>query len=745
MRILLSCGTSLACLLAPALLQAAISPPLPNPVLFVSQVPVPGDDVARATITSSFANHLPTTAAAPRGGDLMLMAPNGALRALTAEAGYGSTGANGFQDANAIAVRDPAVHWSGSKAIFSMAIGAPAQAGGTETAQWQLYEVSGLGSGQTASIVKVANQPPFNNIQPNYLSDGSVVFVSDRPRNGAPQLYPINDEYRGQPANSGLWRLDPASGALSLLEHTPSGSFTPIVDSFGRIAFVRWDHLMQDNNHTSPTPPFAVFDYASEAANAATQAAVELFPEPINAVAGSNVNGFEINQFFPWTINQDGTREETLNHIGRHELRPAFNRSYTNDASLLNFDATTSGRTNPNSIFNFFQLREDPVVAGRYLGVDAMEFGTHESGQIVALNAAQGGSGTLLNAHDMTVQYVNHRATSSVLSNPNNIGHFRDPLPMSDGTPSTEGTLLAAFSPTPGPEPSPTGPATYQFRLNRLSRNRLANGDALNGASLTAGIARTVSYYVGSTLVSYSGNLWELQPVELRARSAPVAMNEPALATPEQNAFAAAQVAESDVRAFLRAQDLALLVMRNVTSRDGADRQQPFNLRVPNGTQTLGDGGAIYDLAEMQFFEADQVRGFGTPASPLPGRRTLTRYLDDAQALRFNPAGGANPGAQIIAADGSVALFVPARRAMTWQSLSPATASALAPNTPVVRERYWIEYQPGEIRACDGCHGVNTINQAGLPAATNTPQALIDLLTWWRLHDDRIFSDGFGP
>lgn len=741
-RLSLFCSVSCASLLATSAV-AAINPPLPNPVVFVGQVPMPGDDVARANVTSSFANHLPTTAAAPRGGDLMWLSASGVLRALTAEAGYGSTAANGFQDANAIAVRDPAVHASGSKVIFSMAVGAPAHAGDAETAQWQLFEATGLGAGQTAVITKVLYQPPYNNVQPAYLSDGSVVFVSDRPRNGAPHLYPVNDEYRGQASTSGLWRLDPVDGKLTLLEHTPSGSFTPSVDSFGRVVFVRWDHLLQDNNHTSPTPPFAVFDYASEAPDASTQAAVELFPEPINAVPGSNLNGFEINQFFPWTINQDGTREETLNHIGRHELRPSFNRSYTNDPSVVNFDATTSGRTNANAIFNLFQLREDPQVAGRYLGVDAMEFGTHTSGQIVALNAAQ--NGVLLNAHAMTVQYVNHRATSSVQSNPNNIGHFRDPLPMSDGTPTTEGTLIAAFSPTAGPEPSPTAPATYQFRLNRLSGNRLANGNAVNGGNLTAGIPRSVSYYAGSTLVSYSGNLWELQPVELRARTAPPAMVEPALAPPELAALAIAQVSESDLRAFLRTQDLAVLVIRNATSRDAADRQQPFNLRVPGGPQTLGDGGTIYDIAQMQFFEADQVRGFGTPASPLPGRRTMTRYLNDAQALRFNPPGTVTPGSQAIAADGSVALFVPARRALTWQSLSPDAATVLAPDTAVVRERYWIEAQPGEIRACDGCHGVNATNQAGLPPATNTPQALVDLLSWWKLHDDRIFADGFGP
>jgi len=734
-------GASAVALAAPV--AAAINPPLPNPIVFVTQVPVPGDDVARATVTSSFANHLPTTAAAPRGGDLMLISATGVLRSLTAEGGYGSTGANGFQDAHAIAVRDPAVHASGAKVIFSMAVGAPAQAGDAETAQWQLYEATGLGTGQTAVITKVANQPAFNNIEPAYLADGTIVFVSDRPRNGAPHLYPINDEYRGQPTNSGLWRLDPVDGGLSLLEHAPSGSFTPIVDSFGRIVFTRWDHLLQDNNHTSATPPFPVFDYASEAADASTQTAAELFPEPINAVAGSHLNGFEINQFFPWTINQDGTREETVNHVGRHELRPAFNRSFTNDASLVNFDAATSGRMNGNPVYNLFQLREDPVVAGRYVGVDAMEFGTHTSGQVVALNAAQ--NGVLLNANAMTIQYVNARATSTVQSNPANIGHFRDPLPMSDGTASTDGTLVAAFSPTPGAEPSPTGPAAYHFRLNRLSGNRLANGNAIDGTNLTAGIPRTVSYYVGSTLVSFSGNLWELQPVEMRARAMPTALVEPALAAPELDAFAAAHVTEADIRAFLRSQGLAVLVVRNATSRDAADRQQPFNLRVPGGTQTLGDGGAVYDIAHLQFFEAEQVRGFGTPASPLPGRRTMTRYLDDVTAARFNPPGTSVPGGRPIAADGSVALFVPARRALTWQSLSPDVATELPPDTPVVRERYWIEMRPGEIRACDGCHGVNGVNQAGLPPAANTPQALIDLLTWWRTHDDRIFADGLDP
>jgi mono/diheme cytochrome c family protein len=51
--------------------------------------------------------------------------------------------------------------------------------------------------------------------------------------------------------------------------------------------------------------------------------------------------------------------------------------------------------------------------------------------------------------------------------------------------------------------------------------------------------------------------------------------------------------------------------------------------------------------------------------------------------------------------------------------------------------------QPGEIRACAGCHGVNRDDQAGNPPATNAPIALRDLLLWWSEHTDPIFASGF--
>ena len=160
-----------------------------NPILFVTQVPVPADFT---TIGSVFGNHRANLDAVTRGGDLWIRYPDGTLKNLTAAAGYGDVGRQG---ANAIAVRDPAVHWDGQKALFSMVVGAPTRQYQVESYYWQLYEISGLGKNETPVITKVPNQPVnFNNISPIYGTDDRIIFTTDRPRNGERQLYPQLDE-----------------------------------------------------------------------------------------------------------------------------------------------------------------------------------------------------------------------------------------------------------------------------------------------------------------------------------------------------------------------------------------------------------------------------------------------------------------------------------------------------------------------------------------------------------------------
>lgn len=700
-------------------LQAA----LPYPILFVTQFPI---GVDFATIGSVFANHQGGIEGTGRGGDLWIRYTDGTLRNLTAAAGYGNAGQQG---ANAIGVRDPAVSWDGTKAVFSMVVGAPPQQYVRLPWYWQLYEVTGLGLGQTVAITKVPNQPTdTNNVQPTYASDGSIIFVSDRPRDGRRHLYPQQDEYESTPTPTGLWKLVPATGALSLMQHSPSGSFDPLVDSHGRVVYSRWDHLQRDQQ--AEVAINYTFNWASEEAGSATTAGVpEVFPEP--RINNATTYGLLFNQFFPWQINQDGSGEETLNHVGRHELATYFNRNFVGDSALIEFIAANSGRLNQNDSEMWLQLAEDPQVPGRFLAINAPEFRTHASGQIIAIHAPPS-----TNARDLTVQFLTPRSTRNYYAGtpPADFsGHFRNPLPLADGQLIAAHTSEAREAGNDGTRSMPN--VRYKFRLKRLAAS---GGSYVPVENLTPdpGIVKAISYWDPDVLVSYNGPLWELSPVEVRPRAVPPSTVE-SMDTPELAAFAAAGVDREQFRAFLRRFDLALMVTRNVTTRDVADRQQPFNLAVPGGVQSVTAAGMVYPVTSTQFFQADQIRGIGGQASPQAGRRPLAQPMHDPSSLRFAPiAAGVPAGGAKIAVDGSIAAFVPARRAMTWQ-LSAANGDA------VVRERYWITAQPGEIRACDGCHGVNRLDQLGRPPAQNAPQALTNLLLWWREHGDRIAARNF--
>ena len=92
-----------------------------------------------------------------RGGDLYIIYPDGTLKNLTQLAGFGT--ASGLQGANSIAVRQPCIHWSGTKALFSMVVGAPATSGAAQPFYWQIYEVTNIGEAQTPVITKIANHP----------------------------------------------------------------------------------------------------------------------------------------------------------------------------------------------------------------------------------------------------------------------------------------------------------------------------------------------------------------------------------------------------------------------------------------------------------------------------------------------------------------------------------------------------------------------------------------------------------
>ncbi len=743
---------TLALAVVAALATARASVTLTNPVVFVTQVQMPKENNGSVSNTfvslvSLFGNHLADTAHAGRGGDLWLLTTNQSLVNLTRKVGLGT---NGVQDGVGIAVRDPAIHWLGKKMIFSMVVGAPASANDVTPFHWQLYELTNLDAviadtNTPPAIVRVLNQPTnYNNVTPCYATDDRIIFTTDKPFNGQPHLQNL-EEYKGNPSVSGTWILNPATADLRLLNHTPSGAFNPIVDSFGRIIETRWDHLVQDGNATDDRlrrATNAAYNFISEALNPGTSTNIlETFPEPRNFDTNYTqllgVSGNAFNNFFPWMLSEAGGAEEIVNHFGRHEFAQIMNASFngvTNTATLdtnlffFNSLATRAAAgvvaANTNFIVNFFQITEDPRTNGTYFGVDAPDFqqtgGTHTAGRIVALVGPPS-----LNPTGMVFLNITTPANTQWL--------YRNPLPMSDGK------LIAAVTPATtidtnlGTDTFPK--SSYDFRLMLLTTNGSAPYFTTNQFLLPAPLTNIATYWAGTTRVTQSNALWELQPVEVRSRSVPQSWN-PGVASIETNVFASANVDLATFQADLAQRGLALVVSRNVTARDGNDKQQPYNLRIPGGTNSIANGGKIYDISHLQFLQGDYLRGYTNGNNgPQPGRRVLATPLHDTTAFNYvssktnAPAGGTE-----LFSDGSQATIVPAGRAMTWQ------LTGTNGNNSVVKERYWITFRPGEVRTCANCHGINTVDQLGRPAPTNAPLALLKLLQLWRTNSANAYS-----
>jgi hypothetical protein len=681
--------------------QTPLAPP--NPVLFVTQTPF---HTTFDMVTGTFGNHKGGESYAPRGGDLRIVYASGNVRNLTEEAGFG------LEKHAEIAVREPSVHWDGKRALFSMVIGGTVK-DVFDPVYWQIYEVTGLGEGEAVHIERVPNQPEkFNNVSPVYGSDGRILFTTDMPRNGDRLLYPQLDEYESVETNTGLWSFDPAleGGDARILTHVPSGVFSPKVALDGRVIYVRWDHLQRDQQahaEKNGDGDYGTFDFASESSADHASSLREMFPEPEGddeVSAGNHRHTF--NQFFPWQINPDGTEEETVNHVGRHEM-VGYIESTRDDLPYH-----SSSEEHP-PITNFFHIAEDPGQPGMFYGTNAPEFATHSSGEIVAFNGKLG-----VNADDIYPIHITNPATYQApewgtSDVPGADGRYRNPVPLADGT------LIAVHTPDAHQESTagngPFGNASYRFRIRHLIPQE-GSQYLTAGSPLAEPITKTVTYFDNQSYgdVTYSGEMWELDPVEVVARPQPASRSfeVPAGERAIIDDVMMTQGGYDGLRAYLEKNGLALLISRNVTRR--ADEQQPYNLAIPGGTATVAPGEKPEDIEYIQFYQGDQLRGY---SGHRDGRRVLAREMHDAP-----DAGLPFKGAFKLGLDGSFAALVPARRAMSWQLDAPD-------GTAVVRERYWLTFAPGEIRVCPNCHGVNRKDVVmGEPAPENAPEALAPLL-----------------
>lgn len=737
--------------------------PLENPILFSLVVPPILKAKSFGHQLETFGNHLTNVGVAPRGGDLCLMDVDGTIRFLTKEAGFG-VAVGEVQAEDGIAVRQPSVHWTGTKALFSMVIGGPTKAFDQDyrSNRWQIYEIANLAevvTGIIPNIAKVANQPAYNNVSPIYGSDDQILFTSDAPLFDMVNTYPQRDEYESTETNTGIFKLNPETGQTIHLTHSPSGDFDIHLAKDGRIISTRWEHLKRDqqaSNHRAGNTQWQPVNYESEAADApivngpatkngkpyadADGTPYEIFPEAFVHIE----NGIDIepnrdpneplhdfNEFLPWEITENGEGHQTMNHVGRHEFGGVYQRgSKIDDPNLTeglgNFSANALRET-VGSDAGIFQLKEDPRPGfeGTFYGVWAREFGRLSSGRVFQFALPIGADPQDMEIIDWTDEDIDNAV--------NDKGHFRNPLM------TMSGTMLVSHTTQTQLFNRDTSPYTFRIakmiKLNSDENNtEHVPGDYLTGDGFT----REIFHWGDDTEpISFTVQLSETGIVEIVSRQAPVARPTYEIKEVEKSVLDEEEIDIAALRAWMIENNLALIAIRNATERDQGETQQPFNLRVPGGVESIPADGKVYDISHLQIFQADMIRGYGL--RDFLGRRPIATPIHDTDQSpnlqEFNTLSSSGPESSVkIASDGSIAAFVPATRALSWQIVSPEGEA-------VVRERQWLTFSPGEIRTCEGCHGINDKSHLGNDAPANQPEALRALIRSWK---DKINGTALG-
>lgn len=669
-------------------------------ILFTAVEPTPK---GQGTMLSAFGNHLPQKSPLCA---LFLQYEDKTLRDLTKEAGIGNFGNDVY------CVRDPVVHWSGTKALVSMSI---------NKNPYQLYEVNLPLQGDSTPVVfkYVTGQPAgYNNLGPIYDSYDNYVFMTDRPaRTDMPDvshLYPALDEYEAVPTPTGLVKLLKGTNQFKYLTQSPSGDFFPILDSFGRICYTRWDHLIQDQANYANFGSITFDDESPGSNYVPSDYGNDLFPEKFGD------HGLSI--FQTWCNNQDGTENETLNHFGRHESATYIQfgqQSYENGApNLASFSfnnqtgkigySTGVNNTKEQRYRNFFDIALDPNDPTVLYGIDAEEFGAQRAGRIVKITNADPGK----NPEVMEIVGLTHPSTATLTSapDPEDSGRSRTPCFIN-------GSLVVSHSDFTNED---TTGNNHNFRLRVMNPPEFGQKYYTPGAFLTDGIVRNIK---GQTK-----QLWEMECTEVKARTVPPYTTKLSTAfqleAPEQQILQQAGVSLVQLQTFLNQNDLALLVSRDVTKRDDADKQQTRDLMIEGGfAQGISKPGTEpIAISLLRLFKSDYRRSYLNYFAAQNGRRGIATHLSqDVMNFNLHPDPDQPPSTVKLGPDGSMAAFVPANKAISYSLVDKN-------NTPFVHERYWITAQKGEIRVCASCHGINDKDQTGAGVPQNPPLALLDLL-----------------
>ncbi len=715
------------------------------PIVFVANIPV----VGLLGQLNAFGNHGTSIIDSIPGGDLYIRYTDGRLRNLTAEAGLGIPSGEIQEGKTPIAVRQPTVHWSGKKVIFSMLVGGPkARFDRAADRRWQIYEASGLEENEKVVIKKIPYQySKYNNLSPIYGASDDIFFISDAPLYGMTHTYPQLDEYESTPTNTGIWKIDVENRNVTMVEHAPSGAFDLQLDSFGRLIFTKWDHLKRDqqadadryNNgkyrafdfpnedETAKRVTFPEFDEEGKLIADKRGVLYELFPEARDIHdptkdKNESINNF--NQFFIWQVNEDGSEEETINHVGRHEFGGSYMPPvFKDDPNLSEFLPGNSVNKKMRDTIagnaGIFQLKEDLDYPGTYLGTYALEFGRQAAGRIVEFSLPPGKNPEDVIMREYTNETLDYYPERTSERLPTMTGHYRNPLRMADRSILVSHTNEYRLNEEESADPGTTRPR-FSFQIKKMIPNPI-DVDMIAGPSLTGGITKHVRWWTDAeTPREYLGLLDETDAVELRPRARP---NRKLMTTNtiERQVIAEEGVEEAELKKWMLEKNLALIISRNVTLRDKADVSQPYNLRIPGGAQNIPNKGKVYDISKMQIFQGELTRSY----EKQNGRRVYARPVRNTGTHPEVEKFYSKNGNVELASDGSMAAFVPAGRALSWQLTSPE-------GKPVVRERVWVSFAPGEIRTCAACHGINSTTHNDLPEPTNKPEALRNLIRNWK-------------
>ncbi len=119
------------------------------------------------------------------------------------------------------AVRDPAVHYSGEKILFSY------RRGGSD--YFHLYEINADGSG-----LRQLTDGPYDDMEPTYLPDGGIMLISSRCRRW------VNCWYTQVAV---LYRCDGDGGNMHAISANIEHDNTPWPLPDGRVLYQRWEYV----------------------------------------------------------------------------------------------------------------------------------------------------------------------------------------------------------------------------------------------------------------------------------------------------------------------------------------------------------------------------------------------------------------------------------------------------------------------------------------------------------------------